>query len=179
MSSICFEGVALDHDQIRLLAGNDGADTVELSQKLGAVCSRNVNGVQGCESGFNQQLNFTLIAEAAKIILSFVPKEGIRSVGMGYSRELLLTQIACRGGKYVAGLPPIKRMAPMTTTRITANITAYSAMSWPSSCNQNVEKMSHVHTPDEGLHCISPNCLVDGHFDLIRRPEVGIPERHC
>src|SRR5208337_1869029 len=37
------------------------------------------------------------------------------------------------------------------------------------------EKMSHIDTPSEGLHCISPGGLVDGHFDLIRRPEVSIP----
>src|ERR1039458_1201401 len=56
--------VALDHDQIRLLAGSDGADAVELSQELRAIRGRNVNGLQRCESRFNQQLNFALIAEA-------------------------------------------------------------------------------------------------------------------
>src|SRR5271155_3038703 len=34
-------------------------------------------------------------------------------------------------------LPPIKRIVPTTITRITANITAYSAMSWPSSSDQS------------------------------------------
>jgi len=29
--------------------------------------------------------------------------------------------------------PPIKRIVPMTMMRITASMTAYSAMSWPSS----------------------------------------------
>lgn len=32
--------------------------------------------------------------------------------------------------------PPINRTVPMTMTRITASITAYSAMSWPSSFDQ-------------------------------------------
>jgi hypothetical protein len=34
-------------------------------------------------------------------------------------------------------LPPINRMVPTTNTRITANITAYSAMSWPLSSDQS------------------------------------------
>ena len=34
-------------------------------------------------------------------------------------------------------LAPIKRMVPTTITRTTANITAYSATSWPRSSNQN------------------------------------------
>src|SRR5690349_11045440 len=33
-------------------------------------------------------------------------------------------------------LVPINRMVPTTITRMTANITAYSAMSWPSSSDQ-------------------------------------------
>jgi hypothetical protein len=33
-------------------------------------------------------------------------------------------------------LPPISRIVPTTITRITANITAYSAMSWPRSSDQ-------------------------------------------
>jgi hypothetical protein len=33
---------------------------------------------------------------------------------------------------------PTKRIVPTTTTRITASITAYSAMSWPSSCHHSL-----------------------------------------
>jgi Transposase domain (DUF772) len=40
--------------------------------------------------------------------------------------------------------PPIKRIAPMTTTRITASITAYSAISWPSSFNQTPCMISNI-----------------------------------
>src|SRR6202158_6231190 len=42
--------VALDHDQIRLFAGSDGADAVQFSEKLRAVCARNVNCLQRRES---------------------------------------------------------------------------------------------------------------------------------
>ena len=40
-------------------------------------------------------------------------------------------------------LEPTRRIVPTTITRITANITAYSAMSWPSSSD----------------HSLSVNCL--------------------
>jgi hypothetical protein len=36
-------------------------------------------------------------------------------------------------------LPPIKRIVPTTITRITASITAYSAMSWPWSSDQSLQ----------------------------------------
>src|ERR1700722_984845 len=39
-------------------------------------------------------------------------------------------------------LLPINRIVPTTRTRITASMTAYSAMSWPSSCRQNSRKSS-------------------------------------
>ena len=38
-------------------------------------------------------------------------------------------------------LPPINRMVPTTNTRITANITAYSAMSWASSFVHKLRKV--------------------------------------
>jgi len=34
-------------------------------------------------------------------------------------------------------LEPTRRIVPTTITRITANITAYSAMSWPSSSDHS------------------------------------------
>jgi hypothetical protein len=37
-------------------------------------------------------------------------------------------------------LLPIKRIVPTTNTKITASITAYSAMSWPSSCRQSLRR---------------------------------------
>src|ERR1700689_1226101 len=38
----------------------------------------------------------------------------------------------------VLAFDPIRRTVPTTRTRITASITAYSAMSWPSSCDQSL-----------------------------------------
>jgi hypothetical protein len=38
-------------------------------------------------------------------------------------------------------LDPINRMVPTTSTRMTANMTAYSAMSWPSSSDHNLRKV--------------------------------------
>jgi hypothetical protein len=38
-------------------------------------------------------------------------------------------------------LPPINRMVPTTSTRMTASITAYSAMSWPSSLVHKLRKV--------------------------------------
>jgi hypothetical protein len=38
-------------------------------------------------------------------------------------------------------LPPINRIVPTTSTRITASMTAYSAMSWPSSLDHRLRKV--------------------------------------
>ena len=49
--------------------------------------------------------------------------------------------------KAVLALEPTNRIVPTTRTRITANITAYSAMSWPSSPRhmfQNILNMFHL-----------------------------------
>ncbi len=40
--------------------------------------------------------------------------------------------------KTVLALEPMRRMVPTTKTRITANMTAYSAMSCPDSSDQNL-----------------------------------------
>jgi hypothetical protein len=40
--------------------------------------------------------------------------------------------------KTVFELEPIRRTVPTTRTRITASITAYSAMSWPESSDQSL-----------------------------------------
>src|SRR5579872_5626487 len=40
--------------------------------------------------------------------------------------------------------PPISRIVPTTMTRITASMTAYSAMSWPSSPRQSFRRMSFI-----------------------------------
>jgi hypothetical protein len=51
---------------------------------------------------------------------------------------------------------PIKRMVPTTITRITASITAYSAISWPSSFDQTFWRSSFMlssfqtPTPEDG-----------------------------
>jgi hypothetical protein len=47
---------------------------------------------------------------------------------MGYCEIELAT-----AEKALLALLPISRIVPTTRTRITANITAYSAMSWPRS----------------------------------------------
>ena len=41
-------------------------------------------------------------------------------------------------------LEPTNRIVPTTMTRITANITAYSAMSWPSSSRHTFKNKSNV-----------------------------------
>lgn len=44
--------------------------------------------------------------------------------------------------KTLLALEPIRRTVPTTMTRITASMTEYSAMSWPSSSDQN--RFSHA-----------------------------------
>jgi len=41
-------------------------------------------------------------------------------------------------------LPPINRIVPTTKTKMTASITAYSAISWPSSCDQSLRRKSVI-----------------------------------
>jgi len=53
-------------------------------------------------------------------------------------------------------LPPINRMVPTTSTRMTASITAYSAMSWPSSSDHNLRKvLKFIPSP---FYSVSPVC---------------------
>ena len=47
----------------------------------------------------------------------------------GRTRSYCIELAACE--KTVLALEPISRIVPTTMTRITASITAYSAMSWP------------------------------------------------
>ena len=42
---------------------------------------------------------------------------------------------------------PISRIVPTTMTRITASITAYSAMSWPSSCVHSLLSVCMLNIP--------------------------------
>jgi hypothetical protein len=44
-------------------------------------------------------------------------------------------------------LPPINRIVPTTKTKMTASITAYSAISWPSSCDQSLRRNSVMLAP--------------------------------
>ena len=44
-------------------------------------------------------------------------------------------------------LPPINRIVPTTKTKMTASITAYSAISWPSSCYQSLRRNSVMFAP--------------------------------
>ena len=49
---------------------------------------------------------------------------------------------------------PIKRTVPTTRTRITANITAYSAMSCPASSNQSLRISLDICSPSKTLSSI-------------------------
>jgi hypothetical protein len=42
--------------------------------------------------------------------------------------------------KTLLAFPPINRRVPTTITKMTASITAYSAISWPSSSDHNLER---------------------------------------
>ena len=44
-------------------------------------------------------------------------------------------------------LPPINRSVPTTITKMTASITAYSAISCPSSCDQSLPRKSVTFAP--------------------------------
>ena len=44
-------------------------------------------------------------------------------------------------------LPPINRIVPTTKTKMTASITAYSAISCPSSCDQSLRRKSPIFAP--------------------------------
>ena len=44
-------------------------------------------------------------------------------------------------------LPPINRIVPTTNTKMTASITAYSAISCPSSCDQSLRRKSVMSAP--------------------------------
>lgn len=44
-------------------------------------------------------------------------------------------------------LPPINRSVPTTITKMTASITAYSAISCPSSCDQSLRRKSVIFAP--------------------------------
>jgi hypothetical protein len=64
--------------------------------------------------------------------LASSPKEQ-PEVHMGYCPIELATD-----EKTLFELPPMSRMVPTTRTRITASITAYSAISWPCSSDQSL-----------------------------------------
>ena len=49
--------------------------------------------------------------------------------------------------KTLLALEPISWIVPTTKTRITANMTAYSAMSWPRSSDQTSEKGKDILAP--------------------------------
>jgi hypothetical protein len=53
-------------------------------------------------------------------------------------------------------LPPINRIVPTTNTKMTASMTAYSAISWPSSCNQSLRSKLIIFTPPYNSHSIPP-----------------------
>jgi hypothetical protein len=48
-------------------------------------------------------------------------------------------------------LPPINRSVPTTITKMTASITAYSAISCPSSCDQSLPRKSVTFAPPRDL----------------------------
>lgn len=49
--------------------------------------------------------------------------------------------------KALLALPPISRTVPTTRTRITANMTAYSAMSCPLSSDQSLRTNPNIFPP--------------------------------
>src|SRR5579872_2707611 len=52
--------------------------------------------------------------------------------------------------KTLLALPPIRRIVPTTITRITASMTAYSAMSCASSSRQNLKRACFILPPAMG-----------------------------
>src|ERR1039458_9943286 len=62
--------------------------------------------------------------------------------------------------KALLALEPISRIVPTTITRITANITAYSAMSWPWSAAHSLRRTSTINHPQK-----SPISLMVHHHD--------------
>ena len=52
-------------------------------------------------------------------------------------------------------LPPINRSVPTTITKMTASITAYSAISCPSSCDQSWPRKLVMFAPRASQFCIS------------------------
>ena len=58
--------ISLDQDQVRLLAGRDRSDVIQLSQILRAVVGRNMNRFHRRESRLNQQFHLPLITEAGE-----------------------------------------------------------------------------------------------------------------
>src|SRR5579859_3838947 len=71
--------------------------------------------------------------------------------------------------KPLLAFEPMRRIVPTTSTRITASMTAYSAMSWPSFSCQSLRKRGSIFAPP----LFDRNCtLVSGallfHFRLRR-----------
>src|SRR6185369_10578823 len=57
-------GIALDYDQVRLLARSNCTHSPVITQILRTVVGRNPDGFERSKSGFRQQLDLTLIAES-------------------------------------------------------------------------------------------------------------------
>src|SRR2546430_9916665 len=65
----------------------------------------------------------------------------------------------------VFAFDPIRRIVPTTITKITANITAYSAMSWPLSSVQNLEIRSVMEVPPYEFSCTAGALTLGGEPD--------------
>jgi len=59
-------GVAVDDDEVGVLAGGDAADGGGVAHVGGAVEGGDVDGFEGGETGFDEELDFALIAEAGE-----------------------------------------------------------------------------------------------------------------
>jgi hypothetical protein len=71
-----------------------------------------------------------------------VPRKGVSELLLSdYWIELATEE------NIVLALVPMSLIVPTTITRITASITAYSAISWPSSSRHNPTRMSFISTP--------------------------------
>jgi hypothetical protein len=72
-------------------------------------------------------------------------------------------------------LPPINRSVPTTITKMTASITAYSAISCPSSCDQSLPRKSVTFAPPRAsILLLVKNRFRMKHSLLVWRTERGL-----
>jgi len=87
-----------------------------------------------------------LTSEVTRLNNSPSHAEIVSSVGWSPKGLYCVSELAVAENTLFA-FPPISRIVPTTITRITASITAYSAMSWPSSCDQSLRSKPVIFAP--------------------------------